>query len=135
VRRGGETFTLGPGQGIVLPPQVGHQWWNAGDGELHMRVEVIPPGNLEEVLEALCAMAVEGATTKDGMPRDPFQLANLARLSETYLPGVPVWMQKSMLRLASPVAWLLGYDRDFAAYRTPGTCPDGRVSSGRDSCR
>ncbi|MBV9279199.1 MAG: cupin domain-containing protein [Chloroflexi bacterium] len=135
VRRGSETFTLRPGQGIVPPPQVAHQWWNAGEGDMRMRVEVMPAGNLEDVLEALCALAAEGATSRDGMPRDPFHLATLARSSETYHPGVPVWMQKSILRLASPVAWLLGYDRDFATYRTPGTWPEGRVSSRQDSCR
>jgi mannose-6-phosphate isomerase-like protein (cupin superfamily) len=118
VMRGDAKYRLGPGQEIVLPPRVKHQWWNAGDSEVHMRVEVAPPGNLETVLEAICGMAHDGATNQYSMPMDLFNLVNLGRLSETYLPDLPIWMQRSILAAASPMAWLLGYDPDFAAYRT-----------------
>src|SRR5579875_3894675 len=34
--------TLSAGERIVLPARVKHQWWNAEDGEVSFRVEVVP---------------------------------------------------------------------------------------------
>jgi len=118
VTRGDNTYRLQPGQSITLPPKVKHQWWIAADEEVRMRVTVTPACNLETVLEVLCRMAQNGATDKHCLPKDPFQLVTLGRLSDTYVPGVPIWMQRSMLAVAAPVAWLLGYELDVPQYRT-----------------
>lgn len=115
---GGEKYTLQAGQRIVLPARIKHQWWNAGDDEVHFRVEVVPPRNLEATIEAIAGMAVEGKLNKRAMPRNPFLLANLGRFSETYLPVVPIWMQRSMLAVGSTMGRALGYDPTFSQYRS-----------------
>lgn len=114
----GKKQVLGPGDRIVLPARVKHQWWNAGDDEVYFRVTVVPARNLEIVLEVLANMAYAGKLNKKGMPKDPFHLANFGRLSETYLPVVPIWMQKVGLAMGSSIARVLGYDPTFAQYRT-----------------
>jgi hypothetical protein len=103
---------------MVLPRKIGHQWWNAGDDEVHFRVEVASPGNFEIVLEVVSALAREGKMDQWGMPKDPFELANLVRLSESYVPGVPIALQKMTMLMVAGFGRLLGYYPDFRRYRT-----------------
>ena len=122
-RVGDEVYTLLPGQSLTLPARVVHQWWNPTDETVRFQVEVTPARNLEATLEAICGMAQEGKLTKQAMPRNPFRLAQFGKLSETYLPVIPVWMQQVGLTMGSALGRILGYDPSFAAYRTPALAP------------
>jgi quercetin dioxygenase-like cupin family protein len=120
---GEERYTLLPGQSLTLPAQVVHQWWNASDEAVCFQVEVTPARNLEATLEAICGLAQAGQLTRRALPRNPFQLAQFGQLAETYLPVIPVWLQKVGLRMGATLGRLLGYDPTFAAYRTPAPAP------------
>jgi quercetin dioxygenase-like cupin family protein len=122
-RVGDEIYTLLPGQSLTLPARVVHQWWNPTDETVRFQVEVTPARNLEATLEAICGMAQEGKLTRQAMPRNPFRLAQFGKLSETYLPVIPVWMQRIGLTMGAAMGRILGYDPSFAAYRTPATDP------------
>jgi quercetin dioxygenase-like cupin family protein len=114
---GGETRILTPGRQAVLPAGIKHQWWNAGHEQARFRVEAAPARHLERVLEAVSVMAHDGRMNRHGMPKNPFELANLGRLSETYVPGVPIILQKLAIGAASALGRLLGYKPDFSQYR------------------
>ena len=104
-RVGDEIYTLLPGQSLTLPARVVHQWWNPTDETVRFQVEVTPARNLEATLEAICGMAQFG------------------KLSETYLPVIPVWLQRIGLTMGATMGRILGYDPTFAAYRTPALAP------------
>jgi mannose-6-phosphate isomerase-like protein (cupin superfamily) len=111
--------TLSPGETITLPARVKHQWWNAGNGEVSFRVEVVPARNIGRVLEAVAGMAHDGKLNQKCLPKNPLRLAQLARLSEVYLPGIPIWMQRIGIGIGSTVARLIGYDPNFSEYASP----------------
>jgi mannose-6-phosphate isomerase-like protein (cupin superfamily) len=118
VMLGGKKFELTAGDRAVLPARVKHQWWNAGDTEVVFRVEAEPARNLEAVLEANAGMAMTGKLgRKRAMPKNPFLLAGMGRLGETYLPGVPIWMQKIGLDMAASIGRVLGVDTTLNTYR------------------
>jgi mannose-6-phosphate isomerase-like protein (cupin superfamily) len=118
VMLGGEIYELRPGEKAVLPVGVKHQWWNAGETEVAFRVVAAPARNLEAVLEANAGMAIEGKLNKkSAMPKNPFHMVNLGRLGETYLPVVPIALQKMMLAMGSVVGRAFGVDPKFAYYR------------------
>ncbi|HEX8918304.1 MAG TPA: cupin domain-containing protein [Chloroflexota bacterium] len=119
VMLGGKKQVLRAGDRIALPAGVKHQWWVAGEEEVQFRVEVSPPRNLEATLEAVCGMAQAGKLNKKAMPRNPFLLANLGRFSETYIPVVPIWMQRMGLTMGSLTGRLFGIDPEFRQYRAP----------------
>lgn len=124
VRIGHEVYTLLPGQELTLPARLVHQWWNPTGQEVMFQVTVTPARNLEATLEAICGMAQAGVLTKQAMPRNPFRLAQFGRLSETYLPVVPLWLQRVGLAMGAALGRLLGYDPSFAPYRTlPASAP------------
>jgi quercetin dioxygenase-like cupin family protein len=118
---GGKKHTLYPGQSISLPRRVKHQWWNAGDYAVRFRVEVLPSRSFDAVIESVVGLALEGKLNKNGMPRNPFLLASFAKLSECYLPGIPLWIQKPMVDVGSAIGAALGYDPSFRRYRAEAT--------------
>lgn len=65
----------------------------------------------------------DGKLNKSAMPRNPFLLAQLGRLSESYLPVIPIWMQKPMLTIGSTLGWVLGYDPRFSQYTQASAQP------------
>ena len=63
---------------VTVPPGVAHDWWNAGDEEAHVLVEVYPAARFEESITDLFGLAQDGKTDANGMP-NLFQAALFAR--------------------------------------------------------
>lgn len=76
-----------PGDGIVeVPAGNVHDWWNAGDGVAHVRVEITataaapgrPAARFMSMIESLWSLGALGHVNAQGVP-DPLWLAAIAR--------------------------------------------------------
>jgi len=107
-----------PGKTINVPPGVVHDWWNAGDEEAQVRVEMRPGARFEEMALTLFGLAQDGKTNAKGVP-NPLQLSVFAREFEDVVIFVkpPRPVQKVMFGLLSPVARLFGYRGSYPEYR------------------
>ena len=64
---------------MTVPAGTRHDWWNAGDGDAGVLVELSPPEpRFEAMIATLFGLGNAGKTNAKGMP-DPFQLALIAR--------------------------------------------------------
>ena len=83
---GGVERVARTGDTIEVPVGVTHDWWNAGDGVAHVRVEVEaavdapgrPAARFVLAIEAMWSLAALGRVNAAGMP-DPLWLAAVAR--------------------------------------------------------
>ena len=66
--------TLGPGEGAAVPAGVVHDWWQVGDSEAQVLVEVVPGVRFGEMVGSMFGLARDGKVGKKGLP-DPLQLA------------------------------------------------------------
>ena len=98
-RVGLRTLTAGPGDVVEVAPGVAHSFANAGPGEAHLRVEVRPALAMEDMLGEVVAMARSGRMTRRGLPRNPLDLAVLARKydQEAHAPLLTVGLQRLLL--------------------------------------
>ena len=114
-RLDGQEIVAGPGQRILVPARMRHQFWNAGEEEAHFVCEVRPAMQFEALLETMFALAADGKTNRKGMP-NPLRLAVIARhhFDDVRLPFPPVWMQRTGLALGAPLGRLLGFRPDYA---------------------
>jgi mannose-6-phosphate isomerase-like protein (cupin superfamily) len=78
--RDGERSIAAPGQKVAIPPGTVHDWWNDGDADAHVRVEVRGPGTarFELMIETFWGLARDGKTNDKGAP-NPLRLAVTAR--------------------------------------------------------
>ncbi len=78
VKRDGQTSILRRGETAVIEPGVWHDWWNAGDRDARVRVEVTPGERFLYMIETFFGLARLGHTDGKGTPY-PLQLALTAR--------------------------------------------------------
>jgi mannose-6-phosphate isomerase-like protein (cupin superfamily) len=104
-RVGFRTVIAEPGDVVEVEPGVMHSFANAGEEEAELRVEVRPALRMEEMFADVVAMAKAGRMTKRGLPRNPLELAALARTYdlEAHAPLMSVGVQRALL--APLVAW------------------------------
>lgn len=78
-RVAGAERTLTAGEEVTVPAGTAHDWWNAGDGDASVLVELSPPDpRFEAMIATLFGLANAGQTNAKGMP-GPLQLALLAQ--------------------------------------------------------
>src|SRR5262245_36952023 len=77
-RLDGKVQTAEPGAAIHIPPGMWHDWWNAGDEEAFVRVEVCPAARFEAMILNLFGLAQDGKTNARGLP-NILQLVLLGR--------------------------------------------------------
>jgi mannose-6-phosphate isomerase-like protein (cupin superfamily) len=118
-RMGGEKVFAGPGEMVVVPPGVPHDFANACDEDALVRVEIRPALKMEQLFETAVALAEEGRTMLNGIPK-PLDLALFTRQFEREVQAAfpPIWLQRLFL---APLAWLAkrrGYDARYATKPT-----------------
>jgi mannose-6-phosphate isomerase-like protein (cupin superfamily) len=121
-------LVLGPGESASVPPYTVHRFWNATDEDTVFEAEVRPAGGFEFFMRASFGLARDGKTTKDGVPRNPFELGLLMRPADVYLPGLPVALQRAIFGVLASTARRLGYGPGFDRYADPSASPSGEES-------
>lgn len=116
-RLGGEVRTAERGSEIHIPAGVRHDWWNAGDEEARVRVEVRPADRFEALMLNLFGLAQDGKTNARGLP-NLLQLALLVREFRDVIRFTrpPQIVQAIRLGALAPLARLLGYQASYPEY-------------------
>jgi mannose-6-phosphate isomerase-like protein (cupin superfamily) len=112
----GETAEYGPGEGVTIPAGDVHQFWNAGETELHLRGGVDPGLRTETFMRITYGLARDGApVTPSGMPLNALRLAALLDEFDDmlYLAALPVELQRLGVAALAPLGRLAGYDNAY----------------------
>jgi quercetin dioxygenase-like cupin family protein len=106
-----------PGQSVHIPPGVAHDWWNAGDEEARLLVEIQPAARFEALIRNLFGLAQDGRTDARGMP-SLLQRALLARefADVTRFTKPHRLVQAVLFGLLAPIARLRGYRGSYPEY-------------------
>ena len=102
---------------LVVTPGVAHDWWNAGEEEAHVIVEIRPELRFEEMAKNLYGLAQDGKTNAKGMP-NLLQGAILAREFEDvmYFTKPPRVVQRLLFGPLAVIARALGYKGRYPKY-------------------
>lgn len=113
----GQEETAETGKQIDVPAGVRHDWWNAGEEEARVRVDVRPAARFEALMLNLFGLAQDGKTDSRGLP-GLLQLSLLVAefrdvIRFTHPPQV---VQVLVFGLLAPIARLLGYQSSYPEY-------------------
>ena len=78
VKRNGQTGILRQGETAVAEAGAWHDWWNAGNRDARVRVEITPGERFLHMIETFFGLARLGHTDSKGMPH-LLQLVLIAR--------------------------------------------------------
>jgi quercetin dioxygenase-like cupin family protein len=116
------------GQTVEVPPGVVHDWWNVGDDEAHVRVEVSPAARFELMIQSLYGLANDGKCNRRGVPRLlPLSLFAREFRREGEFVSPPRLVQRALFALVAPLARLRGYRAINPDYVGPDGKAAGRV--------
>ncbi|MEM7117388.1 MAG: cupin domain-containing protein [Chloroflexota bacterium] len=108
---------IGAGNKILAEKGIAHHYWNDSQDPVEFIVEVRPARQFEKFMRIIVGLGKEGKLNKDGAPKNIFQLAMIVRLSEAYLHGLPLGLQKFLFdTIIYRLARLFGYSEDFPEY-------------------
>jgi quercetin dioxygenase-like cupin family protein len=110
VLRNGRKSVLRAGETADIDPGVWHDWWNEGDTDAVVRVEITPGERFYLMIETLFGLAREGHVDRRGMP-DPLQLSLFARefADVAVLRRPPAVVQRVVFGALAPIARRRGY--------------------------
>ena len=112
-------IVLTAGRSAFAPLYTPHCFWNGSDEPVVFVGEIRPARKMERSLRAAYGLARDGKTKKKGVPINPFELALLYELSESFIVGIPLFLQKGGFGALAKVARWRGYDPEFARYAMP----------------
>jgi mannose-6-phosphate isomerase-like protein (cupin superfamily) len=103
-RMGRKRVVAGPGEVVVVPPGMPHDFASAGDEDALVRVDVRPALKMEQLFETAVSLAEQGRTMLGGIPK-PLELALFTQEFEQEVQGAfpPLWVQRLAL---APLAWI-----------------------------
>jgi quercetin dioxygenase-like cupin family protein len=113
--------TLELGEEATVYAGTAHDWWNAGDTEASVLVELTPSEpRFEAMIATLFGLANAGKTNAKGMP-DPFQLALLGQEFADVIRFTkpPPVVQKVLFAVLGAVGRLRGYRGVYPEYLAP----------------
>ena len=110
---------LQSGQSAHAPLKVHHTFWNGSAAPVVFECEIRPARRFERSIRAAFGLARDGKTNKAGVPRNIWELALLYELSESYVVGMPLFLQKSVFGALAAIARRRGYDPEFSRYAAP----------------
>ena len=106
-----------------VPLSTAHRFWNSSTEPVIFEVEIRPARNFEKAIRAHFGLVEDGKTNEKAIPKNLFELALIYELSESYIVGMPLFLQKGIFGALARIARWRGYDPEFSKY----TKPDGRV--------
>jgi mannose-6-phosphate isomerase-like protein (cupin superfamily) len=117
----GERRKVGPGQEATVPAGVPHRWWNEGQEEAMVRVELRPALDTETFFETFFGLGRDGKTNSKGIP-GLLQIAVAFRDLGDSCPSLtkpPPALQRAVFATLAPLGRLLGHRAVYPKY-SPG---------------
>jgi mannose-6-phosphate isomerase-like protein (cupin superfamily) len=101
----GIQYMLRPGQKFIVKPGMVHRFWNPASAPISFLIEIRPARHFEQGLRIGYGLARDGrVNTKNSVPTNLLELGVCFHLSETYLAGIPLFVQKSLSGILYRVA-------------------------------
>jgi mannose-6-phosphate isomerase-like protein (cupin superfamily) len=124
-RIGEEERAARPGERLVVPAGVPHTWWNEGEDETHVIVEVRPALRTEVIFETHYGLARDGKLNKRALPNPLFAAVlaqefqdevRVAPQKEILLSRLPAPVIAILIAVLAPLGRLLGYRGTYPRY-------------------
>jgi quercetin dioxygenase-like cupin family protein len=112
----GEQLVLEPGQRALVPIGSVHRFYAAADEPVTFVAEIRPARQFERALRISYGLATDGRVDGKGRPVNPLELAVVFKYVGTYLPGVPLWLQKGTMGVLAWLAERVGVERRLERY-------------------
>jgi quercetin dioxygenase-like cupin family protein len=109
-----KTYHFEQGDAFTVPSGIAHAWWGEGNEQAQVRVQLRPATQMEDFLRTWYGLAKDGKINDNGLP-SIWQLAVTSKeyLNSVHLANPPLFLQKVLWGILSPIAKILGYKSNY----------------------
>ena len=107
----GKKIILLPGQRAQAAIRQMHKFYNQTDKPTTFLVQITPGRGFEKTLRSAYGLMNSGQTDKDGLPKNVWHLCLLLGYSESYMAGMPGWIQEPLVQSLAKIAQWKGEDK------------------------
>jgi mannose-6-phosphate isomerase-like protein (cupin superfamily) len=109
--RGRSHVRLGPGESATAQIGQPHTFANDSGEPCTMTVTTRPAGGVVRAFQLAYAIANAGGAAKDGLPKNPLIRLRFIQISQGFLPGIPIALQKLVFGVAALLAKATGIEK------------------------
>lgn len=106
------------GEKLVAPIGTAHTFNNPHDKPVTFRVKLTPPSQFEQSVLIHYGLMDDGLTDEKGNPKSMSHLALILYLQNTWVAGIPVWLQKIVIKRALKKGIKKGEFKQLEKYTT-----------------
>ncbi|MFI2365124.1 cupin domain-containing protein [Promicromonospora sp. NPDC019610] len=106
-------------QSVVVPIGLAHRYYNGGDQPVVFRFVARPGAAYERSIRAGFGREAAGRANRFGLPRNLLEAALVIEESDSFVVGMPLGLQRILVRLGAWFARRLGVQHRFDPYLTP----------------
>ena len=93
-----------------------HRFFNPGKETIKFRAVISPARQFETLMRIGYGLADDGLCNKKGMPKSIWHLALVYEIGESYLPGLPLFLQRGIFGLLARIARWKGKEKELQKY-------------------
>ncbi|WP_194778421.1 cupin domain-containing protein [Pararhodonellum marinum] len=117
MRVDGRQLTLNPGdRKLIVPPKMGHCFWNETDKPVTFEAEIYPAGSIENALIATYNLGLMGKMNEKNVPKSLADKLLLFEMVDSVPVGIPEWLLKTLIKTLMIVPMLQGRKRGLPEY-------------------
>ena len=117
IQLGKKKIIVKPGDKPARAPRGSvHRFFNPGTSVVKFRALISPARQFETVMRIGYGLADDGLCNKKGLPRNIWHLALVYEIGESFLPGVPLFIQRGIFGVLAKIARAKGRHKDLEKY-------------------
>ena len=109
----GKGVEISANQDTIAHKGLMHKFYNTSDKPVTFLVKIEPARSFEKTIRAAYGLMNTGQSTPDGMPKNPWHLFLIMGYSDSYLQGLPGFIQEPLIHSLSKIAQWKGADKDL----------------------
>ncbi len=109
----GKAVPITSGSDTIAPRGMMHKFYNTSSKPVTFLVRIEPARSFEKTLRSAYGLMGTGQSSADGMPKNPWHLFLILGYSDSYLKGVPGFIQEPLIKALSKIAQWKGFDKDL----------------------
>jgi quercetin dioxygenase-like cupin family protein len=112
----GKPVKVTAGQDTIADKRLMHKFYNTSDKPVSFIVRIEPARSFEKTLRCGYGLMSTGMSTPDGMPKDPWHLMLILGYSDSYLEGLPGFIQEPLINSLAKIAQWKGAGKEMEQF-------------------
>jgi quercetin dioxygenase-like cupin family protein len=107
---------LNPGESLTAQIRQPHTFANERDSPALIMIDTLPAAGVVRAFQLAYGVANDGGASPDGLPKNPLIRLLFVRMTQGFLPGIPLFLQRAVFNAVAAIANFTGLQSRLQKY-------------------